>query len=395
MTFQLAKRVQQLPGSYIFGEIAKRKTKAREKGLEIIDFGIGDPDWGTPGEIVNAIVRSVRDKVNHRYPDTEGTASYRTAWAKLYQQDWGVELDPKTEIHHLIGGKEGIGHFPLAFVNPGDIVICPDPAYPVYDEGTILAGGQPYYLPTLPENGFLPDFRSVPRDVAKNTKIIWVNSPANPTGAIASLEYFGELAEWAAHNNIIVCSDATYSHINGSGQPTPSFLQVPGAKEVGVEFHSVSKTFSATGFRLGVVVGNAELIAGLHRVKASLDSGGPTFIDMAFAAYLLAEDDYVAVLNKHYTQKRRALQSMLRGLGFGPHETDATFYVWARNPERFSESEPFTYGLIEKKGVVCIPGKGLGRANGEGFTRWSVAAIREEEIGEAESLIREYMEETA
>ena len=391
MQIPVAQRVLRLPESYVFGKIAKAKTAAREAGRTIYDFGIGDPNWGAPSELIESIATSLRDTRTHDYPDTEGLPVYRQAWADLYKLDWGVELDPETEVHHLIGGKEGIAHAPLPFVNPGNIVICPDPGYPVYDEGTIIAGGEPYYLPLLEENGFLPDFESVPEEIARRAKIIWVNYPNNPTGAVADLGYFTRLARWGKRSETMVFSDVTYSHINGSGQPTPSFLQAPGSMEIGVEFHSISKTFSFTGARCAVVVGNQDIIKGLHRIKSGMDSGGPDFIQEGVALHLLGCREYIGDLNDAYSARREAMQEMLRGLGFVPHDSDATFYVWAKNPPGFEDSEAFAYDLIEKTGVVCVPGKGLGRENGEGYTRWSVARTSIHDIEDAEPYISTYL----
>ena len=387
---EVADRVKRLPKSYIFAEVAKRKRAAANAGLDIIDFGIGDPDFGAPPAVVAAITKNLQDKANHRYPDTEGTREYREAWAILYERDFGVKLDPEKQVHHLIGGKEGIGNFPNAFVNPGDIVICPDPAYPVYDEGTILAEGEPYYLPLRAENNFIADFREIPEEIARRAKIFWSNYPNNPTGATADLDYFTNLARWAQRYNVIVCSDNTYSHINSFGSPTPSFLRAPGAMEVGVEFHSVSKTFSFTGARCGVVIGNADIIAGLHRIKSTLDSGGSDFVQLGVAAHLLGCSDYVTEINSIYTERRVAFQKVLADLGFGSFDSNATFYVWDKNPAGWS-SEELAYGLIEQTGVVLIPGNGLGRTQGEGYIRGSVACAGLESIEKAGTRIKKFL----
>jgi LL-diaminopimelate aminotransferase len=390
ITIEPAGRLTHLPPTYVFGRVARAKKAALDAGLSVIDFGIGDPDRGTPQSIIDSMCQHAQYAANHRYPDTEGTIEYREAWARFYLNEWGVTLDPDGEVHSLIGGKEGIGHIALALVNPGDIVICPDPGYPVYDEGTILAGGVPYYVELSAENDFLPDFESIPSDVAQRAKIFWINSPNNPTGAVASLAYFEALAEWARRHNIIICSDATYSHI-GSNIPAPSFMQATGAKDIGVEFHSVSKTLCATGFRLGVVVGNTQIIAALHRVKASLDSGQARFIELAFAGHLLDCDDHIRSWNQDLTRMRGLLQDALRLLDFIPVETGATFYTWAKLPEGFTDSEAFAYDLIEKTGVVCVPGKGLGRQHGEGYVRFSLAAATPEDISVAGPLMRDFI----
>ena len=393
MTFdiQIARRLGDLPENYVFSQVAKAKEAARWSGLKIIDFGIGDPTRGTPPQIIESMCRYAQVLDNHRYPDTEGTPEYRQAWASLYERDWGVQLDPETQVHALIGGKEGIGHIALALLNPGDTAIVPDPGYPVYGEGTILASGEPYYLELSAANGFLPDFQTVSDGIAQAAKIFWINSPGNPTGAVAPLDYFEKLVQWAKKYNVIVCADATYSHINGGDGPTPSFMQVEGAKEVGVEFHSVSKTLCATGFRLGIVVGNAEIIAALHRVKASLDSGQAKFIELAFAEHMLDCNEFIGSWNSDLTQMRRAMQDSLVSLGFQPTDSDATFYVWAAMPEGFTDSEAFADDLIRETGVVCVPGKGLGIMNGEGFVRFSLAAAVIDDIERSWSLIHEFI----
>jgi len=390
MEIEVAQRVEDLPKTYVFTEIAKCQRRARDAGLEILDFGVGDPDYGAPEIIVRGIAEKVRDQTTHRYPDSKGTQEYREAWADFYYSSWRVHIDPVTEACHLLGGKEGIADIPRAFVNPGDIVLCPDPSYPVYPEGTILADGRPIYLPLLEENGFLPDLRSVGEPLAKAAKIIWINSPNNPTGSVASRKYFEELAMWARTYNVMVFSDATYSHIREGGEPAPSFLQAPYAKDVGVEFHSASKILSFTGSRCGIVVGNPEIIAGLLRVKSSSDSGGPNFIQLPIAEHLSNCGEYIQQLNAEYTLRRKALQQMLSGAGFGPYQSGATFYVWAKNPEGIPSTE-LTYGLIEETGVVSIPGSGLGQETGEGFSRWSVACATVETIEKAEPRIRKYL----
>jgi LL-diaminopimelate aminotransferase len=387
---EAAQRVQRLPPSYVFDALAKRKREARGKGLDIIDLGIGDPDYGRPEAIREEISQEVHDHSNDRYPDTEGLVEYRQAWADLYRRDWGVELDPKCEVHHLIGGKEGIGHIPLALVNPGDIVLIPTPAYPVYLDGTILAHGTPVPLPLTMGTGFLPDFRAVASELAELAKVVWINSPHNPTGSVASLDYFEQLVDWAIRHKTIVLSDATYSHINSSGKPTPSILQVPKAKEVAAEFHSVSKMFSATGDRCGVIVGNQDIIAALHRVKASIDSGGSNFVQEAYAKHLLTSDQYIRALNAWYDVLREEAKKVLKGLGITFLDSGATFYLWSKTPDGFDSDEQFVHDLLDATGIVCTPGSGFGEAGG-GYFRISLAATNIERIQEMGSRLQKFL----
>jgi LL-diaminopimelate aminotransferase len=253
--FEFSQRISQLP-PYLFAQIDKKKREKIAQGVDVIDLGVGDPDIPTPKPIVDAMKRAVEKPEHHRYPSYEGMLSFRQAVADWYKRRFGVELDPEKEVITLIGSKEGIAHFPLAFVNPGDVVLCPDPAYPVYKIGTIFAGGIPYILPLKEENNFLPDFKSVPSDVLKKAKIIWVNYPNNPTSATATREFYKELIDWAREHNIIVASDLAYSEIYFDGEKPPSILEIEGAKDVAIEFHSLSKTFNMTGWRLGMAVGN-------------------------------------------------------------------------------------------------------------------------------------------
>ena len=257
----LAARLAKLP-PYLFAEIDKQKREARARGVDLIDMGIGDPDLPTPPHIIEAIKRSAETPANHRYPDYEGLLSFRTAVADWYRKRFGVTLDPQTEVLTLIGSKEGTAHMPLAFVNPGDVVLVPDPGYPVYAAGTWFAGGEVHWMPLRRANGFLPDLDAIPADVAKRARLMYLNYPNNPTAAVAGKEFFAKVVDFARRHQIIVCHDAMYSELRFDGYRPPSFLETPGAMEVGVEFHSLSKTYSMTGWRIGFCVGNAGAIAG-------------------------------------------------------------------------------------------------------------------------------------
>jgi len=272
MEIKKAKRIAELP-PYLFAEIDKKKTAIRKKGVDLIDLGIGDPDLPTPKPIIERLKKAAEDPRNHRYPSYEGTIEFRTAVAQWYEKRFDVQLNPETEVLSLIGSKEGIAHIPLAFVDPGDYVLVPSPGYPVYRVSTRFAGGNPYFLPLRKENGFLPNLSEVPREIAEKAKILFINYPNNPTAAIAEKPFYEEVIAFAERYGIIVCHDAAYSELAFDGFRPLSFLEVPGARELGIEFHSLSKTFNMTGWRIGFAVGHPEIIAGLGKVKTNIDSG--------------------------------------------------------------------------------------------------------------------------
>ncbi|MEK6693146.1 MAG: aminotransferase class I/II-fold pyridoxal phosphate-dependent enzyme, partial [Nitrospirota bacterium] len=272
INIDMADRVKNLP-PYLFATIDRMKQEAFSKGVDLIDLSIGDPDIPTPENIVERMKESVGDPQNHRYPSYEGLLRFREAVSDWYRKRFNVLLEPKTEVLSLIGSKEGIGHIPLAFVNPGDRVLVPSPGYPVYPVGTLFAGGESYFLPLKKEKRFLPDLKSVPEDVAKRSKLLFINYPNNPTSAVAGKSFYEEVVEFASRYNIIVCHDAAYSEIYYDNLKPMSFLEVPGAKDVGIEFHSLSKTFNMTGWRIGFAVGNQKVIQGLGKIKTNLDSG--------------------------------------------------------------------------------------------------------------------------
>jgi LL-diaminopimelate aminotransferase len=392
MEIKPANRVLALPESYVFDEQSKSKRRAEDAGLDIIDFGIGDHKRGRPEQITDAICELARDKTNHRYPDTEGPTEYRRAWANLYARDMGVLLDPDTEVHAAIGGKEGIAHIAHALLNPGDVVIIPEPAYPVYRDGTILALGEPYFLPLREADDFLPSWDEIPENVAARTRIVWLSFPHNPTGAEASsLQFLGGWVSWCRRNGVILLSDATYSHLNSRGKPTASVLQIPEAKEIAAEFHSVSKTFCATGDRAGVLVGNSSIIKAFHRVKASVDSGQADYILKAYAEWLLDCDEYVRGWNHDLDLARAAYKDVLNRLGIWFLDSQATFYVWARVPEGFGSDQEFCSQLLEAKGIVFTPGSGFGES-GAGYFRASLAATNTVEINRAAGLIHDFLQ---
>jgi len=382
--FEYAQRIKILP-PYLFAQIDQKKREKLQQGVDLIDLGVGDPDIPTPQPIVEAMKRAVEKPEHHRYPSYEGMFSFRKTVADWYKRRFGVDLDPHTEIVTLIGSKEGIAHFPLAFVNPGDVVLCPDPAYPVYKIGTIFAGGEPYILPLKEENGFLPDFKSVPKDILKRAKIIWVNYPNNPTSAVAEESFYKELIDWARGNNIIVASDLAYSEIYFGNKRPMSILQIEGAKEVAIEFHSLSKTFNMTGWRLGMAVGNKDLIAGLGKVKTNVDSGQFQAIQEAGITALSLPEEEVQKIRDVYKERRSAMIKALEDVGLEVYKSDATFYLWVKVPKGYTSAE-FVSLLLDKCGIVCTPGNGFGQY-GEGYFRISLT-VPTERLLEAVERIR-------
>ncbi|HAK88154.1 MAG TPA: LL-diaminopimelate aminotransferase [Nitrospiraceae bacterium] len=369
MNIRLADRVKTLP-PYLFATIDKMKQDALSKGIDLIDLSIGDPDIPTPSHIVNAMKKAVENPAHHRYPSYEGMLSYRQAVADWYKKRFNVSLDPKTEVLSLIGSKEGIGHIPLAFVNPGDVVLVPSPGYPVYPVGTLFAGGEPHIMPLVEGNGFLPDFKTIPEDILKRAKLMFLNYPNNPTAANASEGFFKEAIALAEKYNIIICHDAAYSEMYYDNEKPVSFLEVEGAKDVGIEFHSLSKTYNMTGWRIGFAVGNKEVIAGLGKIKSNLDSGVFQAVQEASIVALQTDDSILSDIRKVYQDRRDALYEGLRGLGIQANKPKATFYSWTKVPKDF-DSTKFTTHLLEKAGVLGTPGVGFG-APGEGYIRFAL-----------------------
>ena len=371
---EYAHRIKNLP-PYLFAQIDQKKREKLQQGVDLIDLGVGDPDLPTPKPIVEAMQKAVEKPEHHRYPSYEGMLSFRQAVAHWYKRRFGVDLDPNKEVITLIGSKEGIAHFPLAFVNSGDVVLCPDPAYPVYKIGTLFAGGEPYLLPLKEENNFLPDFKSIPKDVLKRAKIIWVNYPNNPTSATANEDFYKELIEWAKENNIIVASDLAYSEIYFGDEKPMSILQIEGAKDVAIEFHSLSKTYNMTGWRIGMAVGNKDLIAGLGKVKTNIDSGQFQAIQEAGIKALSLPEEEIQKIREIYRERRQAMMKALEEVGLEVYKSDATFYLWVKVPKGYTSAE-FVSLLLDKCGIVCTPGNGFGEY-GEGFFRISLTVPTE------------------
>lgn len=366
---RLADRVKNLP-PYLFAAIDKMKNDARSKGVDLIDLSIGDPDIPTPAHIVDAIKSAVEKPEHHRYPSYEGMLSYREAVANWYKRRFNVSLNPKAEVLSLIGSKEGIGHIPLAFVNPGDVVLVPSPGYPVYPVGTLFAGGESYIMPLREESGFLPDFKAIPEDVLKRSKLMFLNYPNNPTAAVAGEEFFKEAISLAEKYNIIICHDAAYSEIYYDNEKPMSFLEVDGAMDAGIEFHSLSKTYNMTGWRIGFAAGNREIIAGLGKIKTNLDSGIFQAIQEASITALNTDEKILAGIRKVYQERRDALYNGLTAIGLNVRKPKATFYLWTKVPAGF-DSSSFVAHLLEKAGVLGTPGAGFGNP-GEGYIRFAL-----------------------
>lgn len=364
-----AERLDKLP-PYLFVDIDRAKNVALEAGRDVIDFGVGDPDRPTPGFIVERMVQAVRDASNHRYPLGRGKKALRHAIARFFHHRFGVQLDPEREITALLGSKEGIGHVATAVLNPGDVALVPDPGYPVYISGTVFSEARYHRMPLREERGFLPDFSAIPADVLRSAKVLWLNYPNNPTSACAPLSFFQEALAFAREHDLLICQDAAYSETYYEEAP-PSILQVPGAIERCIEFHSLSKTFNMTGWRAGFVVGNAEAVGALADVKSNLDSGLFGAVqDAAITALDQIDHPQVRGILDVYRQRRDTLVSGLKRLGWNVNTPKATFYVWTRCPKGFSSMQTAKRILTEAD-VVCIPGIGFGES-GEGYVRFAL-----------------------
>ncbi|BCV20934.1 LL-diaminopimelate aminotransferase [Moorella sp. Hama-1] len=371
---QEARRIRELP-PYLFARIEKKIAAARERGVDIISLGIGDPDMPTPAHVIDKLVAAAHNPENHRYPTSEGLLAFRQAVAGWYQRLYGVDLDPRREVVTLIGSKEGIAHISLCYVDPGDINLVPDPGYPVYNIGTLLAGGESYFMPLTAANGFLPDLGAIPGDVARRAKLMFINYPNNPTGAVADLKFFREVVEFAKSYDLIVCHDAAYSEITYDGYHAPSFLQTPGAKEVGIEFNSVSKPYNMTGWRLGWACGRADVIEALTRIKSNVDSGAFQAVQYAGIAALTGPQEGLAEVRRVYQERRDIIVDGFNSLGWHLDKPKATFYVWAPVPKGYT-SASFAEMVLEKAGVIITPGNGYG-SYGEGYFRIALTISKE------------------
>ena len=361
-----AKRIDNLP-PYLFARIDEMKAKKRAEGVDVIDLGVGDPDLPTPPHIVQALINAAQNPDNHHYPSYLGMQSFREAVAGWYQRRFSVDLDPSSEIISLMGSKDGVAHIPEALVNPGDYVLVPSPGYPVYSTGALFAEGKVHEMPLLRENAFLPVLEDIPKEVARGTRLMWINYPNNPTSAIAPPKFFDEVVEFAREHNIVVVSDNAYSEVSFDGYKEPSFLEADGASEVGIEMHSLSKTYNMTGWRIGMAVGNKEVIRGLGVIKTNIDSGTFNPVQYAAIAALSGPQDCVADACAIYQERRDVLVNGLKKLGFEIEAPKATFYVWLK----VEDSMAVAAKMLNEAGIVVTPGIGFGRS-GEGYVRFAI-----------------------
>jgi LL-diaminopimelate aminotransferase len=353
---------------YLFAEIDAMKNRKIQEGVEVIDFGVGDPDLPTPEHIVEAMKLAVERVERQKYPSYEGMLKFRESVANFYRRRKGVKLDPENEVVALIGSKEGIAHLPLAFVNRGDIVLVPEPGYPVYFASTLLADGKPYEISLKEENNFLPDLESIPDEIASRAKIMFLNYPNNPTAAIADKEFIKEVIDFCIDRKIILAHDAAYSEITFDGYRAPSFLEFDNAFEVTIEFNSLSKTYNMTGWRIGFACGNPDILSGLLKVKTNVDSGVFEAIQEAAIAAMDGPDEVIERNCEIYRKRRDLLVEGLNDVGFDVKKPLATFYVWAKVN---GNSIEFVKKLLDAAGIVATPGVGFGKS-GEGYVRFAL-----------------------
>ena len=370
MPTNLSKRIANLP-PYLFAEIDRMKAAVIARGVDVISLGIGDPDLPTPDFIIDALAAAARVPANHQYSSYAGMAEFRQAVARWYKHRFHVTLDSDKEVLGLIGSKEAIANFPFAFVDAGDVVLYTEPGYPVYRSSTLYAGGDPYPLPLLAKNNFLPDLDSIPLDVAKRAKILWFNYPNNPTSAEADADFFKKAIAFCHKHDIVLAHDAAYTEVHFGPRPF-SVLEFDGAREVAIEFHSLSKTFNMTGWRLGMAVGNSKYVQALGQIKTNVDSGQFQAVQMAGVAALDRADEVTRQLNPIYKHRREVMTAALAKIGITPHKTQSSFYMWCPVPKGF-DSKSFAGRLLDEKGVVVTPGTGFG-PSGEGYFRISLTA---------------------
>ncbi|MBI2067462.1 MAG: LL-diaminopimelate aminotransferase [Deltaproteobacteria bacterium] len=378
MKILTSKRIIQLP-PYLFAELDRLKAERIRKGVDVIDLGVADPDLPTPPHIIAALQRAAEDPANHRYPSYSGLNRFREAAAGWMKRRFGVKVDPLQEVVSLIGSKEGISNFPLAFVDPGDVVLIPSPGYPPTTSGTLFAGGTPYFMPLHRENKFLPDLNAVPESVARQAKVMHLNYPNNPTAATAPRDYYEKVVAFAKKHEIIVCHDAAYCE-QYDKEPPPSFLEFPGAMEIGIEFHSLSKTYNMTGWRIGFACGNLELVAGLGKIKTNIDSGIFQAVQWAGIAALEGDQKCVEGMRQVYRQRRNLMKEGLKKLGWDVASCSGGITLWVATPKCFKSKE-FSKKVLEECGVVLTPGNGFGEA-GEGYVRISLTCA-DERLAEA------------
>jgi LL-diaminopimelate aminotransferase len=366
-----AERIQKLP-PYVFARLDELKAKAREQGLDLIDLGMGNPDGATPQPVVEAAIAALQNPANHGYPPFEGTASFRTSITNWYHRRYGVTLDPDSEALPLLGSKEGLTHLAIAFINPGDLVLVPSPAYPAHFRGPAIAGGKVHSLILKPENDWLIDLGAIPDDVAQSAKMLYFNYPSNPTAATAPREFFEEIVAFARKHEIILVHDLCYAELAFDGYQPTSLLEIPGAKEIGVEFHTLSKTYNMAGWRVGFVVGNRHVIQCLRTLKTNLDYGIFAALQTAAETALQLPDVYLHEVQQRYRTRRDFLIQELGKLGWDIPKTKATMYLWIPCPEGMGSTD-FALNVLQQTGVVVTPGNAFGIA-GEGYVRISLIA---------------------
>ncbi len=379
MKVNYANSISKLP-PYLFAEIDRKKKELIEKGVDIISFGVGDPDLPTHDFIIKAMQKALENPKHHQYPFGKGLAEFRKEIAAWYKRRFNVSLNSDTEIHSLIGSKEGIAHLSLAFVNPGEIVLCPEPGYPAYSSATLINHGEVYYMPLLEENGFFPDFSKIPENILEQAKVMFLNSPNNPTAAVYSKKQYEKAIEIAKKFNIIIANDAAYTEMYYDDEKPMSFLEIGGAKDVGIEFHSLSKTYNMTGWRIGFVVGNSEIVRGLGIIKDNFDSGVFSAIQEAGTIALRDGDEECAKLRKIYQKRRDFFVENMRKIGWEIKPPKASFYVWAKTPKNMS-SKDCANKLLEECGIIVTPGNGFG-PSGEGYVRFTLT-VNEARMTEA------------
>jgi LL-diaminopimelate aminotransferase len=379
-----AKRIAKVP-PYLFAQIDKKREEMKARGVDIINLGIGDPDLPTPDHITRALHEAIDNPRSFGYPPYEGTFAFREAVAFWYHKRFLVDLDPQSEVMALIGSKEGIAHLFFALLDPGDIALLPDPAYPVYQVATILAGGKPHLMPLLEKNGFLPDLKKIPASIARKAKLMFINYPNNPTGATCEADFLEEAVAFCRKYDILLCSDLAYSEIAFEGYKPLSVLEIPGAKDVAIEFHSLSKTYNCTGYRLGMAVGNHDAIAALSIIKTNVDSGAYMALQMAGVTALTGPQGHLKEINGIYQRRRDLMVNGLRDLGFKLQVPKASFYIWPQVPKGYTSAK-FVSELLEKTGVLVVPGSGYGKY-GEGYFRISITSP-EERLREAIRLFK-------
>ena len=382
---KFSQRVEGLP-PYLFAGIERQIAERRARGLDVISLGIGDPDLPTPQHIVDALAEAAKDPAVHQYPSNQGELVFREAVASFYASRFGVSVDPATEVVPLLGAKEGIAHIGLALLDVGDVALAADPGYPVYVTGPMLADGVAVPVPLKPELGFQPDLEAIPAETAQKARLIFVSYPNNPTGAVIEDDFFARLVAWAKANDVVVVHDNAYADITYDGYVAPSFLATPGARDVGVEMFSLSKSYNMTGWRSGAIVGNADVVDAYWRLKTNMDSGMFGAVQRASAVALTSSQECVREMCRIYTRRRDLLVHALQTIGMHVEPPKGTIYLWAPVPEGYT-SASFTESVLEQADVVVTPGAAYGAA-GEGYVRLSLT-IADERLEEAVRRIEE------